>query len=165
MDHPNEYEALKQNAQQLRKELGIDQPLDRLELQRIEVEILEGLKSLNESFSRPIQTDPECEKLKARFRELLKELRLYHMDRLSRLKLQRQKLQRIEVMSLKAQKLVIKSLSRAVQPGPECEKMVARIKELEKELQKEQRLDEMDRLSQLKLQLQNLESLNEILVS
>jgi hypothetical protein len=43
--------------------------------------------------------------------------------------------------------------------------MVARIKELEKELQKEQRLDEMDRLSQLKLQLQNLESLNEILVS
>jgi hypothetical protein len=93
MDQANnpEDEALQQNAQDLRKELGLDQPLDRLGLLRTEVKILYGLKDFRKHDEVREPHDPdrdaECVKLEARIQELREELGLYQMDKLARLKL------------------------------------------------------------------------------
>jgi hypothetical protein len=79
-----EYDSLKQTAQELRKEMGMDKPLDRLELLRSEVTLLKGLKDFRDHDEL---RDPECEKLEARIKELQTELGLDRMDKLSRLKL------------------------------------------------------------------------------
>jgi hypothetical protein len=93
MDPSNkaEYEALQLNAQQLRKELGMDKTPDRLDLLRTEVRILNGLKDLrkHDEVREPLDParDAECEKLEARIQELWEELGLYQMDKLASLKL------------------------------------------------------------------------------
>jgi len=93
MDHANnaEYEALQRNAQELRKELGMDKPPDRLDLLRTEVKILDGLKDLRKHDEVREPHDPahdaECEKLEASIQELREELGLDQMDKLASLKL------------------------------------------------------------------------------
>src|SRR5450755_2319859 len=93
MDPANnaEYRALQRNAQDLRKELGLDKPPDRLDLLRTEVKILNGLKDLRKHDEVREPHDPdrdaECEKLEARIQELREELGLDQMDKLARLKL------------------------------------------------------------------------------
>jgi hypothetical protein len=89
MDPANnaEYEALQRNAQELRKELGMDKAPDRLDLLRTEVKILNGLKDLRKHDEVREPRDAECEKLEARIQELREELGLYQMDKLARLKL------------------------------------------------------------------------------
>jgi hypothetical protein len=78
-----ECEALKQNAQQLRKELGMDKPPDRLDLLRTEVKILNGLKELRKHDEVREPRDAECEAMEARIKELQKELGLDQLDRRS----------------------------------------------------------------------------------
>ena len=45
-DNAAEYEALQRRAQELRKELGLDRQLDKVELLRAEVQSLEVLKDI-----------------------------------------------------------------------------------------------------------------------
>jgi hypothetical protein len=88
MDHANnaEYEALQRNAQELRKELGLDKPPDRLDLLRTEVDMLNGLKGLRNLRKHDEVREPrdaECEAMEARIKELQKELGLDQPDRRS----------------------------------------------------------------------------------
>ena len=109
MDDTNndEYEALKRNAQELRQELGLDQPLDRLDLLRTEVKTLNLLKDLrkHDEVREPSPArDAECEAIEARIKELQQELGLDQPDRRSILEMRLKNLESLKEMKEERQR-------------------------------------------------------------